>query len=106
MRGPQVSDTVSDTCIVRSGHPGRDEGGLPTSFVSSPYRRNWCRRPGCGSWCARSTQPVVVAFFESFETHFPNAFALFAFVPYLVLKASRFSARSALHVLAAFSRAS
>jgi hypothetical protein len=23
----------------------RDEGGLPTSFVSSPYRRNRCRRP-------------------------------------------------------------
>src|SRR5918996_6427882 len=22
-----------------------DEGGLPTSFVSSPYRRNRCRRP-------------------------------------------------------------
>lgn len=42
-------DTGPDACTVRSGHPGHDEGGLPTSFVSSPYRRNWCRRPCCGS---------------------------------------------------------
>ena len=31
---------ASRTAILR-----RDEGGLPTSFVSSPYRRNRCRRP-------------------------------------------------------------
>ena len=54
----------------------------------------------------RSAQPVV-AFFASFETHLPKAFALFAFVPYLVLKGSTPRvARSALHFLAAFSRAS
>ena len=47
-----------------------------------------------------------MAFFESLETHLPKAFALLAFVPYFVLKASGFSARSALHFLAAFSHAS
>ena len=36
-----------------------------------------------------------------FETHFPNALALFLLVPYLAVKASTPSARSALHVLAA-----
>jgi hypothetical protein len=29
-----------------------DEGGLSTSFVSSPYRRNWCRRPVADRRCA------------------------------------------------------
>ena len=63
-----------------------DEGGLSTSFVSSPYRRNRCRRP-VADLLVNSAQPDVCAL-ASLETHFPKAFALFAFVPYFVLKAS------------------
>ncbi len=81
---------------------GNDEGGLSTSFVSSPYRRNRCRRPLRIVVSGSSAHEECFAF-ESFETHLPKAFALLPFVPYVALNAVSPSCdRSALHFFAAF----
>ena len=48
VRDPSWSDPGSDPGSDAAGPRdaiGNDEGGLSTSFVSSPYRRNRCRRP-------------------------------------------------------------
>ena len=62
-----------------------DEGGLSTSFISSPYRRNRCRRPVADP--VASAHDVLLAF-ASFDTHLPKAFALFLLVPYFSLNAA------------------
>src|SRR5262249_32842876 len=84
-----------------------DEGGLSTSFASSPYRRNWCRRPVADLWSAHDEE---VCPFACCDTHLPKAFAPFGWFAgaYFFLKAALLSAavpRSALHAFAAFSSA-
>ena len=78
---------------------------LKAAMVASVVPRSALHFLAAFSSACSEASSSASAFFALPETHLPKAFALFAFVPYLALKAATVASvvpRSALHAFAAF----